>query len=56
MQERLKNQKEEAASNPEYGSSYKPKVSKEDKQAKRKLILSNIGKPVFAFSTGYIIK
>ena len=46
LQERLKNQKEEAASNPEYGSSYKPKASKEDKQAKRKQILSNIGEPL----------
>ena len=43
LQERLKNQKEEAASNPEYGKTYKPKVSKADKQAKRKQILSNIG-------------
>lgn len=43
MQERLKNQKAEAASNPEYGKSYKPQVSKADKQAKRKQILSNIG-------------
>lgn len=43
MQERLKQQKEEAASNPEYGKSFKGKVSKEDKQAKRKQILSNIG-------------
>lgn len=44
VQERLKNQKAEAASNPEYGQTYKPKVSKADKQAKRKQILSNIGR------------
>ena len=42
-QERLKAQREEAASNPEYGSSYKPKASKEERTAKRKQILSNIG-------------
>ncbi|KAL0054955.1 hypothetical protein WJX82_005096 [Trebouxia sp. C0006] len=50
FEERLKNQKEEAASNPEYGSSYKPKVSKEDKQAKRKQILSNIGEDLLVAS------
>lgn len=43
LQERLKAQKEEAASNPEYGSTYKPQSSKEDRTAKRKQILSNIG-------------
>ena len=43
LQERLKAQKAEAASNPEYGSTYKPKSSKEDRTAKRKQILSNIG-------------
>lgn len=43
LQERLKNQKAEAASNPEYGKTYKPQTSKADKQAKRKQILSNIG-------------
>lgn len=43
LQERLKAQKEEAASNPEYGSTYKPQTSKEDRTAKRKQILSNIG-------------
>lgn len=43
LQERLKAQKEEAASNPEYGSTYKPQSSKEDRQTKRKQILSNIG-------------
>lgn len=50
FEERLKNQKEEAASNPQYGSSYKPKVSKEDKQAKRKQILSNIGEDLLVAS------
>ncbi|KAL0027900.1 hypothetical protein WJX79_001482 [Trebouxia sp. C0005] len=50
FEERLKNQKEEAASNPEYGSSYKPKSSKEDKQAKRKQILSNIGEDLLVAS------
>lgn len=49
LQERLKNQKQEAASNPEYGSSYKPKASKEAKQAKRKEILSNIGETCMLF-------
>lgn len=43
VQERLKAQKAEAASNPEYGSTYKPQTSKEDRTAKRKQILSNIG-------------
>ena len=43
LQERLKNQKEEAASNPEYGKTFKPQASKAEKQAKRKQILSNIG-------------
>ena len=43
LQERLKAQKAEAASNPEYGSTYKPQTSKEDRTAKRKQILSNIG-------------
>ena len=51
VQERLKNQKAEAASNPEYGQTYKPKVSKADKQAKRKQILSNIGKSAMRKAT-----
>lgn len=48
LQERLKAQKAEAASNPEYGSTYKPQTSKEDRTAKRKQILSNIGTPTIA--------
>lgn len=50
LQERLKAQKAEAASNPEYGSTYKPQTSKEDRTAKRKQILSNIGSPTIAWS------
>ena len=46
FQERLAQQREEAASNPEYGKTFKGELSKEDKQAKRKQILSSIGAPV----------
>ncbi|KAL3158073.1 hypothetical protein ABBQ32_011679 [Trebouxia sp. C0010 RCD-2024] len=50
FEERLKAQKQEAASNPEYGSTYKPQSSKEDRQAKRKQILSNIGEDLLVAS------
>lgn len=43
VQERLKQQKEEASSNPDYDKSFKGQLSKEEKKAKRKQILSNIG-------------
>ena len=43
MQERLKQQKEEAKTNPDYDKSFKGQLSKEEKKAKRKQILSNIG-------------
>ncbi len=43
LQERLKQQKEEAQSNPDYDKSFKGQLSKEEKKAKRKQILSNIG-------------
>lgn len=43
VQERLKQQKEEANSNPDYDKSFKGQLSKEEKKAKRKQILSNIG-------------
>ena len=45
VQERLKQQKEEADSNPDYDKSFKGQLSKEEKKAKRKQILSNIGAP-----------
>ena len=45
VQERLKQQKEEASSNPDYDKSFKGQLSKEEKKAKRKQILSNIGAP-----------
>ena len=43
MQERLKQQKEEAQSNPDYDKSFKGQLTKDEKKAKRKQILSNIG-------------
>ena len=43
VQERLKQQKEEAKTNPDYDKSFKGQLSKEEKKAKRKQILSNIG-------------
>ena len=43
VQERLKQQKEEAQSNPDYDKSFKGQLRKEEKKAKRKQILSNIG-------------
>ena len=43
VQERLKQQKEEANTNPDYDKSFKGQLSKEEKKAKRKQILSNIG-------------
>lgn len=42
-QERLKQQREEARMNPEYSSTFKGQLSKEEKKAKRKQILANIG-------------
>lgn len=43
LQERLQQQREEAASNPEYGNSFKGQLSKDEKKARRKQILANIG-------------
>ena len=43
MQERLAQQKEEAASNPEYGTTFKGALTKGEKKARRKAILANIG-------------
>ena len=43
LQERLKQQREEAKSNPEYRDEFKPKMSKEDQKGRRKQILSSIG-------------
>ena len=39
----MKQQKEEAKSNPDYDKSFKGQLSKEEKKSKRKQILSNIG-------------
>ena len=36
-------QKEEAASNPEYGTTFKDALTKDEKKARRKAILANIG-------------
>lgn len=47
MQERLQQQKEEAASNPEYGSTFKGQLTKDEKKARRKQILANIGAAPF---------
>ena len=43
FRERLAQQRAEAAANPQYGDSFKGELSKEEKQAKRKQILSSIG-------------
>ncbi len=45
MQERLRQQREEAKNNPDYDKSFKGQLTKEEKQAKRKQILSTIGDP-----------
>lgn len=42
-QERLKQQREEAKNNPSYRDNFKPQSTKEDRQAKRKQLLANIG-------------
>ena len=47
FQERLAQQRAEAAANPEYNSTFKGELSKEEKQAKRKQILSSIGAQTF---------
>ncbi len=47
VQERLQQQKEEAASNPEYGSTFKGQLTKDEKKARRKQILANIGVATF---------
>lgn len=46
FQSRLEMQKQEAKSNPEYGDSFKPGATKEERTAKRKAILSSIGAPL----------
>ena len=43
LQERLKQQREEAKSNPGYRDEFKPKLSKEEQKGRRKQILSSIG-------------
>lgn len=43
LQERLDAQKKEADENPDYNKSFKAQASKEEKQAKRKQIISTIG-------------
>jgi hypothetical protein len=43
LQERLAAQRAEAKANPKYRDSFKPQASADDKKAKRKQILSNIG-------------
>ncbi|CAL5224135.1 g6768 [Coccomyxa viridis] len=50
FEERLKQQKEEASSNPDYDKSFKGQLSKEEKKAKRKQILSNIGEDLLVAS------
>lgn len=45
LQERLDAQKREAASNPDYGKTYKAQATKEERQTKRKEIVANIGAP-----------
>lgn len=45
-QDRLKQQREEAASNPEYGNTFKEQLTKEEKKARRKQIISSIGKSI----------
>lgn len=46
-QERLRQQKEEAQSNPEYGTTFKDQLTKDEKKARRKQILANIGETAF---------
>lgn len=43
VQERLDQQREEAASNPDYNKSFKGQPTKEEKNAKRKQIIATIG-------------
>ena len=43
FRERLAQQRAEAAANPKYGDTFKGELSKDEKQAKRKQILSSIG-------------
>lgn len=50
FEERLKAQKEESASNPDYDANFKGKRSKEDKKKMRKAILSNIGEDLLVAS------
>ncbi|KAL4421257.1 hypothetical protein ABPG75_010548 [Micractinium tetrahymenae] len=48
--ERLEAQKRERKANRNYGKSFKPQASKEDKQAKRKQILASIGEDLLVAS------
>ncbi|KAK9819782.1 hypothetical protein WJX72_002278 [[Myrmecia] bisecta] len=50
FQERLNAQKEAAARDPGYGNSFKPQATKEDRKAKRKEILANIGEDLLQAS------
>lgn len=43
LQERLDQQKKEAAEDPNYGKDFKGELSKEEKKAKRKQIIATIG-------------
>ena len=43
VQERLAQQREEASSNPEYSTTFKDQLTKDEKKARRKAILANIG-------------
>ena len=50
FQERLDAQRAEAAANPEYRDSFKTQLSKDEKKAKRKQILSSIGEDLLLAS------
>lgn len=50
LQERLDSQRAEAAANAEYSKTFKGQASKEEKTAKRKQILSNIGEDLLLAS------
>ena len=43
MQERLDQQRKEAAEDPDYGKTFKGQPTKEEKKAKRKQIIATIG-------------
>ncbi|BDA47029.1 Protein ACTIVITY OF BC1 COMPLEX KINASE 8, chloroplastic [Coccomyxa sp. Obi] len=50
FEERLRQQREEAKNNPDYGTTFKDQLTKDEKKARRKQILANIGEDLLVAS------